>query len=51
MLSATSQSKLVTAKVFDRDAHRYRDLQLDYAAVLENQEGEFHGVASAHFVC
>lgn len=48
MLSATSQSKLVTAKVFDRDAHRYRDLQLDYAAVLENQEGEFHGVASAH---
>ncbi len=48
MLGATSQSKLVTAKVFDRDAHRYRDLQLDYAAVLENQEGEFHGVASAH---
>lgn len=48
LLTSVVQSKLVVAKVWDKDAHHFRELQLDYAAVLQSQEGNFDPMASAH---
>ncbi|MBC3883282.1 adenylate/guanylate cyclase domain-containing protein [Undibacterium sp. LX40W] len=48
LLTTVTQSKLVVAKVWDKDAHHFRELQLDYAAVLQTQEGNFDPMASAH---
>ncbi len=48
LLTATSQSKLVAAKVWDKDAHHFRESQLDYAAVLQTQDAAFQALASAH---
>nr|WP_315485969.1 adenylate/guanylate cyclase domain-containing protein [uncultured Undibacterium sp.] len=50
MLSTIAQSKLVAAKVWDKDAHRFRESQLDYAVVLQTQASDFQPLASAH-VC
>lgn len=48
LLTATSQSKLVAAKVWDKEAHHFRESQLDYAAVLQTQDATFQALASAH---
>ncbi len=50
MLTTIGRSKLVVAKVWDKDAHHFRDSQLDYAAVLQTQDDAFQAEASAH-VC
>jgi len=50
MLSTIAQSKLVAAKVWDKDAHHFRESQLDYTAVLQSQATDFQALASAH-VC
>jgi adenylate cyclase len=50
MLSTVAQTKVVAAKVWDKDAHHFRESQLDYSAVLQTQEPGFQPLASAH-VC
>ncbi len=50
ILSSVTQTKVVAAKVWDKDAHHFRESQLDYAAVLQTQDAAFQALASAH-VC
>lgn len=48
LLRNMQRSKLVLAKVWDIERGHYRDIQIDYAAVLANQEG-VQALASALF--
>lgn len=49
LMQAQKNSKLVVAKVWDYERHRFIELQTDYAAVLSMQTG-VNGIASA-LVC
>lgn len=50
MLGTIAQSRLVAAKVWDKDARHFRESQVDYTVVLQSQAGDFQALASAH-VC
>ncbi|WP_462114530.1 CHASE2 domain-containing protein, partial [Lysobacter xanthus] len=49
LLQATQRVPVVVAKAWDVDRGHYRDLQLDYAAVLATQSGAFSPQGSALF--
>ncbi|PWF49008.1 adenylate/guanylate cyclase domain-containing protein [Massilia glaciei] len=47
LIESMRNTKLVLAKTWDYDRNHYRDIQIDYAAVLGAQEGEVRAIASA----
>lgn len=49
LMRTLPRSKLVLAKVWDTERSHYRDIHLDYAAVLNGQEGGVQALASALF--
>ncbi|MGZ5786520.1 MAG: CHASE2 domain-containing protein [Ramlibacter sp.] len=49
LLSTSRDIPIVAAKVWDKDRHRFRDIQVDYAAVLATQESGAASHASAEF--
>lgn len=49
LMRTLPRSKLVLAKVWDTERSHYRNIQLDYAAVLNGQEGGVQALASALF--
>ena len=49
LLGSIQNTPLVTAKIWDLKHAHYRDIQVDYAAVLGMQGEQFQAVASAEF--
>ncbi|MES2263945.1 MAG: adenylate/guanylate cyclase domain-containing protein [Pseudomonadota bacterium] len=49
LMRTLPRSKLVLAKVWDIERGHYRDIQIDYAAVLNTQQGQVEALASALF--
>jgi len=49
LLATSRDVPIVAAKVWDSDRHRFRDIQVDYAAVLASQENGATSHASAEF--
>jgi adenylate cyclase len=49
LLTTSREIPIVAAKVWDSDRHRYRDIQVDYAAVLAMQENGAASHASVEF--
>ncbi|MES3022414.1 MAG: adenylate/guanylate cyclase domain-containing protein [Pseudomonadota bacterium] len=47
LVESMQNTKLVLAKTWDYDRHHYRNVQIDYAAVLGAQEGGVRAIASA----
>lgn len=48
LLQTIPQTKVVAARVMDQQRHRYREMQLDYAAVLNLQGEQNQAIASVH---
>lgn len=49
LLETVQQIPLITAKVYDRDRHQFRDIQVDYAVILGMQDPQHQGIASVEF--
>lgn len=49
LMQSIQTTPVVVAKVWDAKHSRFRDMQVDYAAVLGMQGGQFQAIASAEF--
>jgi adenylate cyclase len=49
LIEAQQRSKLVVAKVWDSPHQRFSNIQIDYASVLNMQDGPMQAIASADF--